>query len=255
MTTSTGRVLLAGHGAHWTLAGPRRRHRRCPSDWPGRRTPVADRRDQTMAERVGGAGTMPGHPAGRPALRSGGVRAGRRSECAAGRGAPRRDRHFGAVDRRRRVGCAAGRAGGADCGRGAGRTGPADRRQRNRLGPDVALRVATAGRQQIRGPHAAPGRLASAIGRQRGRDRRVRRVHVRPVQRRAPRTARRRGRAAVGGPTQDDRPQRVRGPRVHVSHPAEGGQAAGRLLPRHRRQRCGHAGQAHELYTSIHRAQ
>jgi len=63
------------------------------------------------------------------------------------------------------------------------------------------------------------------------------------------------GWAARGRPAEDDRPERLSGSHMHVPHPAQSGQAAGWLVQGNGWNRCGHAGQAHELHAHLQRAQ
>jgi len=150
----------------------------------------------------------------------------------------------------------AGQAGGADGRRRAGRGGRADRRQAVRVGPDVALRVADAGPRRPAGRRGAvPGRVAPTVRGQRCPPGVGRRVHVRPVQGRAPKTAVGRGRTARGCPAQDERPERISGSHMHVPHAAQRGPAAGRHVQGHRRHHRVHAGQAHELHARLQPAQ
>lgn len=176
----------------------------------------------------------------------------------------RHGRHVGstAIGRQWRRRAEVGRSGGADGGGRAGRVAERYRpRAERRVGPDVALRVADAGGggRPRQGQNVVPGRVATTQCRQRG-DRAgqpVRgRVHVQPVQGRVSATpSRRRGRVARRGPAQDDRPERARGPRVHVSHPAQRGRTTGRHVQGHGRHGRVHVGQAHELHARVQLAQ
>lgn len=197
---------------------------------------------------------MPGHVAGRAAVRAGRVRVRRPRVRRVSGARPPHGRRVRAVDGPR--GRAPGQPSGADDRGRRGRAARTDRRRPvHAVGPDVALRVAHAGRDRpIDGQGAVPGRVATQVRGQRGDHDAAHRVHVRPVQGRVARTAGGRGRAARGGPRQDGRPQRASCPRVHVSHQAQGDQNAGRVVPGHRRHRGLHAGQANELHARLQRA-
>lgn len=206
----------------------------------GRRSCASVPRDRwrCAAVRVRRARAAPGRPAAGPAH---GARApgGRR------RGAVGGHWHRGPD----------GQSGGADRGRQLGRRGRADGRRRvvGRVGPDVALLLAGAGRQPLGRPVAVPLRVAPPLAGQRGARGQLRRVHVQPVQRHADRSARGRGRAARRVPAQDGRPARAPGARVHVPH-AECAQTAGRYVRGYRRPGRVHAVQAHELHAHLQRA-
>lgn len=198
---------------------------------------------------------MPGNGARRATVRAGRVRV-RRPRVRRVPGA--RPSHGGrgdTVDGQR--GRALGQPSGANDRGRRGRAQQADRRQPVRaVGPDVALHVADAGRDEpLDGQGAVPGRVATQVRGQRGDRDAAHRVHVRPVQGRAARTAGGRGRAARGGPRQDDGPERPSRPHMHVPHQAQSDQNAGRIVQGHRRH-CGvHVGQTNEFHARLQRTQ